>query len=109
MKRRIVLVAAAIGLAACSQATAPVDASLVATVHPSRLRFRASCASVWDISVDGRDSGPMLFMSASESYDREMGSGVHNWSATRWAPSDVGTEQGTVTDAAGALVLLRCS
>ncbi len=108
MKRRILLAASALGLAACSSTTAPHASAMLAASQQSMLRFGASCASVWDISVDGRDSGPMLFMSTSEHYDAPMGSGGHQWSATRWAPSGVATEQGTAADG-GAVVLLRCS
>ncbi len=108
MKRRLILAATALGLAGCSQPTGPVVSASLAAASQSRLLFSASCASVWDISVDGRDSGPLLFMSTSEHYDVATAGGAHYWSATRWAPSDVASQAGSVAATGDAKVTLHC-
>lgn len=110
MKHRYLLAGLALGLGACRQSpTAPADLSQSQVRQSAHLRFAPRCTSVWDISVDGRSSGLLLFSGAHEHYDVDAGAGPHQFSATRWAPSDALVLEGMLPPSRDTVITLTCS
>jgi hypothetical protein len=111
---RLTFSAALLALAAtaCTAPTTDASASRFSNESPvtasPRLVFQPRCVSVWDLEIDGRETGLVMFTDTSETWAIDVPAGSHEYVATRWAPGPAGSLRDSVAVPLETVVALPC-